>query len=190
MDRTLDGDPNTPRSEPSQPPQLSPSSFVPSTLPSLHFRPGYHRIPTFQEEGVVYNGNDDLASQGKGERAQESMSRGLGLSYQGSPADPTLSGESTPNWPGSAGFLLSPAMARFEKRPENTPRNPFENGDDFENRGHTRYKSLGSLDASDFDVELSPSWAGKGSKAASEEPQGMLSYHYIQQTTHSATASR
>ena len=105
-----------------------------------------------------------------GGRARESGAQGLGT--QGSSAESAASGESTPNWPESASFLLSPAMARFQRRYEKKTSDPLEDEHDFEHRGHARYVSLGSSHASENDMELSPSLAGKGSNAAPEELQG------------------
>ena len=149
------------RSEPSQSPEHSASTFVPSPLSSLHYRPTYHRIPTFQEEEIVYNGSEGMSTdENMGGRVRESKAQGLGT--QGSFAESAVSEESTPNWPGSASCLLSPAMARFQRRHEKKSSDPLEDGHDCEHRGHARYVSLGSSHASENYMELFPNLAGKG----------------------------
>lgn len=103
------------------------------------------------------------------DRAQEPGTSELGI--QGSSAGHTLSGEDTPIQPGSASFLLSPAMARFQKRGKRNS-DPLGGEEDLAPRGHHRYMSLGISHASDNDIELSPGLAGKGSDTTSEDLQG------------------
>ena len=102
-------------------------------------------------------------------RAQEPGTSELGIQW--SSTGHTVSGESTPTQPGSASFLLSPAMARFQKR-EKQNSDPLEGEEDLAHRGHNRYMSLGTSNASENDIELSPGLAGKGSNATFEDPQG------------------
>ncbi|KAK3176118.1 hypothetical protein OEA41_007440 [Lepraria neglecta] len=64
-------------------------------------------------------------------------------------------------------------MAQFQRQYEKKTSDPLEDIHDFEHRGHARYVSLGSSHASENDMELSPSLAGKESNAAPEEPQGI-----------------
>jgi hypothetical protein len=62
-------------------------------------------------------------------------------------------------------------MARFQKR-EKQNSDPLEGEEDLAHRGHNRYMSLGTSNASENDIELSPGLAGKGSNATFEDPQG------------------
>ena len=77
------------------------------------------------------------------QKPRESKAQGLGT--QGSFAESTVSEESTPNWPGSASCLLSPAMARFQRGHEKKSSDPLEDGHDCEHRGHARYVFFGQL---------------------------------------------
>ena len=158
------------RSGPSQRSNRSASTFVPSPLSSLHHQPTYHSVPTLQEEGFAHNASESMSADEHMEgRAQEPGTSELGI--QGSSAGHTFSGESTPTQPGSASFLLSPAMARFQKR-EKRNSDPLGGEEDLAPCGHNRYTSLGRSHASEHDIELSPGLAGKGSDATFEDLQG------------------
>ena len=127
--------------------------ITPSPLSNIHHRPGYQRVPTFQEQDFPYIGNESAATdRHEGGNGWNSKSRSLRLPSRGSPAESPISDRSSPSNLGSASFLLSPSMTSHDYHLSTPSADPFVHQSHGGNDRNSSYKSTDNLLGTKLDV--------------------------------------